>query len=222
MLLYLARHGETDANASGLVQGRGLNPPLNAAGRAQAAALAARLADVGLAAVFTSTQRRSIETAAPVLAGRPSVAGRPRAGLDEMHWGAHEGRGYTPDAGDAEMAAAYARLNVRWSAGETGVAPEGGESPDAVWARLRPVLDEMLAAGGAVLAVSHRRLSRILVAGLLPDAPGRPAGLARMLHFPLANAAVTLLDLPDGAAVPERGGLAGARIASANDASHLG
>ncbi|MBM3659911.1 MAG: histidine phosphatase family protein, partial [Actinobacteria bacterium] len=41
--LILVRHGQTDANAAGLLLGR-TDPPLNDAGRAQAAAVAARVA----------------------------------------------------------------------------------------------------------------------------------------------------------------------------------
>jgi broad specificity phosphatase PhoE len=36
--LYIIRHGETDLNKQGIVQGRGINSDLNDTGRAQAAA----------------------------------------------------------------------------------------------------------------------------------------------------------------------------------------
>ncbi len=37
--LYIVRHGETELNKHGIVQGRGINSDLNDTGRAQAAAL---------------------------------------------------------------------------------------------------------------------------------------------------------------------------------------
>jgi hypothetical protein len=40
--LYLIRHGETDANAKGIMQGRGINPPLSIKGRRQALELGKR------------------------------------------------------------------------------------------------------------------------------------------------------------------------------------
>ncbi|HEX8297621.1 MAG TPA: histidine phosphatase family protein, partial [Rubricoccaceae bacterium] len=83
MTLYLTRHGETAENAAGLVQGRGLDPDLNDVGRAQAVALAERLAQVPLAAVVTSTQKRSQQTAEPVLATHRGAALLVRAGIDE-------------------------------------------------------------------------------------------------------------------------------------------
>lgn len=195
MTLYLTRHGETDYNAAGLVQGRGLDPDLNAVGQAQSDALARALADVPLDAVYTSTQTRSQQTAAPVLAAHPDARLVVRDGLDEMDWGVHEGKGYAPGSADTRTATAYTELNQRWAAGETGLRVDGGESPDDVWARVRPVLVEIGAAypEGHVLAVSHRRLLRILLAGVLPG-----GGLERMMDFPHGNAAMTTLDVPGG------------------------
>ena len=213
MTLYLTRHGQTDNNAAGLVQGRGLDPDLNAVGRAQAQALAGRLAGVPLGAVYTSTQLRSQQTAQPTLAAHPEARFVVRDGLDEMDWGVHEGRGYTPGSADTDTAAAYARLNHRWGKGETSVRVEGGESPDEVWARVRPVLAEIGEAypEGHVLVVSHRRLLRVLLAGVLHD--GR---LAAMRDYPHANAALTTLDVPGGRLGPD------ARLVEFADASFLG
>jgi broad specificity phosphatase PhoE len=63
--IWLARHGETDANAEGRVQGS-LDPPLNERGREQARALATEVAPLGLRALYTSRLRRALETAAIV------------------------------------------------------------------------------------------------------------------------------------------------------------
>ena len=140
MTLYLTRHGETDANAAGLVQGRGMDPDLNAVGRAQAEALARRLAAVPLAAVYASTQRRSQQTAEPALAGHPGARLVVRSGLDEMDWGVHEGRGYTPESSDPATFAAYEALNRAWAAGQSDVHVEGWTigTPDAVFTMTEP------------------------------------------------------------------------------------
>ena len=212
MILYLARHGQTDQNAAGLVQGRGLDPDLNAVGRAQAEALAIALGDVPLDAVYTSTQLRSQQTAQPSLAAHPEARFVVRDGLDEMDWGAHEGKGHTPDSADAAMAAAYTDLNRRWDAGETDLHVRGGESPDEVWARVEPVLAEIGGAfpDGCVLVVSHRRLLRVLVAGALPG-----GGLERMSRYPHDNAALSTLDVPGGTFGPDT------RLVAFADASFL-
>jgi broad specificity phosphatase PhoE len=63
--IWLARHGETDANAEGRVQGS-LDPPLNERGREQARALAHEAAPLGIRALYTSQLLRARETAAIV------------------------------------------------------------------------------------------------------------------------------------------------------------
>ncbi len=60
--LLLVRHGMTDWVGERLA-GRTPGIPLNAAGRAEAAALAARLADTPIEAVYASPLERTRETA---------------------------------------------------------------------------------------------------------------------------------------------------------------
>lgn len=59
-MLYLVRHGRTDANAKGLLQGR-LDPPLDAVGRKQAAAISEMIGEVD--EVISSSLVRAVETA---------------------------------------------------------------------------------------------------------------------------------------------------------------
>src|SRR5438105_2360386 len=67
--LYLVRHGETDWNRDGRVQGHS-DTPLNATGRAQAKSLASRVDDVTFGSAFSSDSSRAYETASLILAGR--------------------------------------------------------------------------------------------------------------------------------------------------------
>jgi broad specificity phosphatase PhoE len=60
-VLIVVRHGRTEANASGLLLGRRLDPPLDELGRRQATALAAALP--GVTRVISSPLRRTRETA---------------------------------------------------------------------------------------------------------------------------------------------------------------
>ena len=66
-MLIVVRHGRTEANASGLLLGRRLDPDLDELGRRQAAALATALP--GEARIVSSPLRRAQETAAAF--GRP-------------------------------------------------------------------------------------------------------------------------------------------------------
>ena len=61
MVLYLVRHGRTEANAQGLMQGR-LDPPLDAVGERQATAIAAMVGEVD--EVVASPLVRAQQTAA--------------------------------------------------------------------------------------------------------------------------------------------------------------
>jgi broad specificity phosphatase PhoE len=62
MYLYLVRHGETDWNHLGRIQGR-IDTPLNSRGLAQAQRLAARLAEERIECIYTSPLVRARTTA---------------------------------------------------------------------------------------------------------------------------------------------------------------
>lgn len=89
-LLCIARHGETDWNAQGILQGW-TDVPLNALGRRQARAMAAAYDRAGFAAVWSSPLIRARETAeiiAPLI--RLPLPAR-HDGLMERSFGAFQG-----------------------------------------------------------------------------------------------------------------------------------
>ena len=90
MKLLIIRHGQTDGNVKGLVQGAGLDLPLNETGRAQAAAAAEKLLSLHLPVIYSSTMLRARQTAEIIAAGVgcPTVAVE---GLEEVHFGEAEG-----------------------------------------------------------------------------------------------------------------------------------
>ena len=90
--LLLLRHGRTTANASGVLAGWTPGVGLDDVGRAQAAAVAERLAPVPLAAVVTSPLQRCQETAVTVLAGRNGTTPTVDDRLGECHYGDWTGR----------------------------------------------------------------------------------------------------------------------------------
>ncbi|HNR00235.1 MAG TPA: histidine phosphatase family protein, partial [Trueperaceae bacterium] len=67
--LWLIRHGETEWNRQGRIQGHSDNP-LNDLGRAQARALGGRLAVVRFDRIYSSDLGRAIETARLVFPDR--------------------------------------------------------------------------------------------------------------------------------------------------------
>lgn len=60
-LLFLLRHGQTDMNAAGRLQGRGVNAQLNETGRRQADELGRFLRMVPFGAVMSSSLDRAYE-----------------------------------------------------------------------------------------------------------------------------------------------------------------
>ncbi len=168
--MILVRHGATDWNEEGRYQGQS-DTPLNAAGLAQAGALAEVLADSRIEAVFSSDLARAQQTAR-ILAGDLGLDGvRLDVRLREIDLGEWEGQptteivGLYPDAWDARS-----RDPV-----DTG-AP-GGETTRQVAERMQACLDEIAQVfPQAVVAVVSHGLS---LATVLCRARGLPLEKAR-------------------------------------------
>ena len=157
--LLLSRHGETEWNALGRLQGH-TDIALNDTGRAQAVAVAATLAGAGIAAVVTSDLARARETgqiiAAALGLGAPAIDPE----LRERRFGVFEG--LTRD----ECAARHPEAWQAWVA-QRG-APPGGEPREPAIARLAGALARIAAGeGGPVLVVSHGGVMRLWLMDLL-------------------------------------------------------
>ncbi len=188
--LYLVRHGETEYNRQHIVQGRGVDVPLNDTGRAQARALALRAAGLGLDAVLASTLTRARETAA-IVAEAVGIADIAHyADLEEQSSAVYEGTPATPQLKEASNS-----MRDRWLGGDYGYAVEGGESILDVQRRGLAAIDHIVAhhAGRRVMVVTHGRFLRILLASLLPE-----YGLPRMESLKHRNTSVNHLVLRDG------------------------
>jgi len=144
--VVFVRHGQTDANAAGLLLGR-TDPDLNGAGIAQAAAVAARVAALGPERILTSPLARCAQTAAAIAAacGIAAVETEPR--LIEVDYGEYDGLPFSELPRD---------LVVRWRT-DADFAPPGGESLAEVGERVAGFATEVLADLGRapVVAVSH-------------------------------------------------------------------
>src|SRR5262245_33254006 len=87
--VFLIRHGETTLSAEDRFAGS-TDVPLGEVGRMQAARLAERLADQGVAAAYCSPMRRAVETAA-IVAKPHGIGLVHRDGLREIDHGHWEG-----------------------------------------------------------------------------------------------------------------------------------
>lgn len=162
--ILLLRHGQTEYNLGGRLQGH-LDTKLTDQGQEQAATVAPLLADDAFDRIISSDLSRAHETALAVAAAAGmTVSVDPR--LRETHLGNWQGS-TVAEVEAAEPGAITAwRADPRWT-------PPGGESRIEVVARAMPVIAELDAeyAGDetdrAVLLVAHGGLIAGLVCGLL-------------------------------------------------------
>ena len=158
-VLLLARHGETDWNRERRWQGHA-DRPLTRRGLEQARALAARLAEAELDAIYASDLRRARGTAATV-AGKLRLPLETRRELREVDVGSWSGltRG--------EAATRFPEAFARWERGEIGWAD--GETYDAmserILAAVRGIADRH--PNGRVLVVTHAGPIRAIHAAAL-------------------------------------------------------
>jgi broad specificity phosphatase PhoE len=159
--IWLARHGETDANAEGRVQGS-LDPSLNDRGREQARALAAEVAPLALEALYTSQLRRARETATivgEVLGLDPRVDER----FAESFRGEWEGR-LIADIKSEDPSGWKGSMAV-----EPGFRFPGGESLEEHAARVEAGLADVARGPLPALVVCHGGSIRRVLAARRPD-----------------------------------------------------
>jgi probable phosphoglycerate mutase len=180
--MWLVRHGETEWSRLGRHTGL-TDVPLTEAGRAQAAAVARKLAGHDFALVLASPLSRAFETAR--LAG---LGDRVEATDDLVEWdyGADEGR--TTDD--------IRKDRPGWTVWRDG--PRDGETAAQVAARVDRVIARARAASGDVLAVAHGHVLRVLAARWL----GEPPTEGRL--YELATATVSVLGWERESATIER------------------
>ena len=154
--LYLARHGQTEFNVEGRIGG---DPLLTAKGRSQAEALAEKLRNVRLDWVFTSTRRRSHETAAPVLQDRPTVHTLAMPEFDELWAGDCEGMRY------ADIRESMPHVTQGRNADKYHYAYPNGESYALLNERVKKGLCRalFLAGDSPILIIGHQAINRILL-----------------------------------------------------------
>lgn len=198
--LLLVRHGSTNLTAEDRFSGAD-GVDLSDEGRAQARALAARLADDPIEVVFASPLSRTRETA-EILVGKRGLPIEWRDGLREISHGHWEGMKRR------EVEAQFRDEYAAWEADPLTFAPDGGESGIQVLARALPIIREIVVRcpRGTALVVSHKATLRLVIASLLGfDARGYRDRLDQ------APACLNVLDFKD----PVH-----ARLMLFNDVSH--
>ncbi len=174
--IYLIRHGETDFNRQGIVQGSGVDSDLNELGQAQAEAFFKHYHHITFDKVYTSALKRTHQSVRKFL--EKGLPWEQHEGLNEISWGVREGK--VPNDVDNEY---YKILIDSWVSGKVDMPSEGGESPIDVINRQKPVIDLIISRPHeeTILVAMHGRAIRILLTLLLER------GLHEMDTFEHAN-----------------------------------
>jgi broad specificity phosphatase PhoE len=182
--LVLVRHGQTTANAAGVLDTKLPGHALTEEGHRQAAELVQRLADEPVVAVYASRALRAQQTAQPV-AAQHGLATQILSGVHEVFLGDLEGRGAPEDH------QALHELYRSWHCGDLQAARPGGESGKQVLDRYLTDVAAIRSAhpDGTVVLVSHGAAIRLAVVALAANVDG---AFAEPRY--LANAAVIVLD----------------------------
>ena len=150
--IYLARHGETDWNVEGRMQGW-TDTPLNATGRAQALQLKTKLAGIPLDAAYSSTLSRSRETA-ELAYGKQHLTNLPD--LRERNLGSYQGKVTREPTIGEELE------RRRWLPDDS---LDGGESLNMLEQRVHRAIETVRREhpSGSVLVVGHGYTNQIIL-----------------------------------------------------------
>ena len=159
--IYVVRHGQTEWNREGRIQG-GTDNPLNNTGREQATTLGRTLADVRVDAVYTSSHQRARQTAA-VFEGRAPIVAMDE--LRERFFGKFEGA----NDKDTAIVADWNKRRFTWADDM-----EGGESLESQARRAEVAVKQIRdkhKEGGTVVIVGHGGINPLLVSLLIGVSP---------------------------------------------------
>ncbi len=160
--IYLIRHGQTDFNLKGYVQGSGVDSDLNQTGIDQAAKFFNGYKDIPFKKVYTSILKRSIQSVQLFIdKGIPHEA---YEGLNEINWGNKDGKEVS-----FRDNTYYWGMVKRWREGELDFKPDGGESPLDVEEKQKIVMNIILSRKeeDTILICMHGRAIRILLSSIL-------------------------------------------------------
>ena len=181
--LFLLRHAAHSRVGSTLC-GRMPGVMLGEEGHRQARALAERLSDEAVEAVYSSPLERARETAAPI-AVQLGLDAQIEVGVTEIDFGHWTGRDFASLEGDPDW--------TRWNAERGTARPPSGESMGEAQARALGALERLRARHpeGRIAVVSHADVIKSVLAatlGLALDGIGRfeiqPASISALALWP--------------------------------------
>ena len=199
--LHFLRHGQTDYNLKGIVQGSGIDSTLNEEGQEQARAFYRHYQHLRFDAVYASLLQRTHQTLAPWTESGYQL--EPSIGLNELNWGIHEG------AQPSEKQRSEFDLTLQqWSSGNLHAKVDEGESALEAWNRAEGFFTQLRKdyVNHNLLLCSHGRQLRVILSSIIDK------DLTKMEKYSHHNTGLSIIKIDrDGVAHPEL----------LNDVSHL-
>ncbi|KAJ2082640.1 hypothetical protein H4R24_001389 [Coemansia sp. RSA 988] len=178
--IYLARHGQTEANATGIIQGSKINPPLNKCGELQADALAEAMKDEKLDWVVTSGLERAVQTGNSVAKYHSNTPFVSDARLNEISWGEADGKKFS------DIGTVMKSVVGKWKNGDFDARIKDGESANEGRKRILEAFADILRVSRErdyrkIIICSHGRIMRVIMATLVDK------DLSKMQQSPHTN-----------------------------------
>lgn len=197
--IYIIRHGETDFNKQNIVQGSGVDMPLNEKGKWQAEQFYNTYKHHPFQVIYTSALVRSQQSVAKFIEQGIKHIALPE--LNEISWGDFEGKQQTP-----VQRQTYWHLIEQWNKGELNAKIPNGESPIEMQARQKGALNLLQAsAEEEILICMHGRAMKSFLCLLLNEP------LTQMEKFQHTNLCLYQLQIEGNTA----------QLLKTNDTSHL-
>ncbi len=164
--IYVIRHGETEFNRLGIVQGSGVDSDLNDVGRDQAYKFYKNYNNINFQLVVTSTLKRTHQTVHRFI--DDSIPWIQNQHINEICWGDHEGK-----IPNAERSAEFNTMLDAWQRSEYDASLPNGESANQLSHRVALFIDWVKARPeDHILVATHGRTMRALITtmkGLSPS-----------------------------------------------------
>lgn len=164
--IYLVRHGQTESNQAGKIQGQS-NSPLSPLGIQQSKALAQRLKGIKFSSFISSPLERALETSRH-LGNEINMAPEADRNFQEISFGEVEGLTWP------EVEILHPELCKQWKYHVLDKSLPGGESRQDLVSRVMPALQKLVKThpGQKILVVTHGGL----LAAIFGEVLGIPSG----------------------------------------------
>ena len=182
--IFLVRHGETNFNIEGIVQGRLIDSDLNDTGVKQSKLLCQLFFGKKIDHIYLSTLKRTYQTMEPLI--NNGIPFSCEKDLDEFCFGTIEGTPIFDEQGNSILK----KVLIEWKNGDYQKRFEGGESPVEAIERVKNGFNKIFAKNNEkqIIVCLHQRILRIVMCYLLR----KP--LSEMDKYPHHNTGISIVD----------------------------